>query len=298
MDDTLEAFLAAPTLHVDVAGTPMSYRRIGRGPAIVLVHGWPLSGSTYHGLVAALQHEFTCWVPDLPGAGGSPWRADIRESFTGLARALVGFVDAVGLQRFALVGHDSGGGVARIAAAELGDRVSAMLLSNTEVPGQVATLVAWLQRLTRMPGAAWIVSWLLRSRAYLRSRLGFGGAFADVDAALAGPFARSCIEPLRRDPGGAFAMLRRADLGVVHELPQIHQRIVAPLLCVWGDRDPFFPLAGAHAMVAAWPVAARLEVLPGLKLFLHEEAPQRLAALALPFLREHCGARTALAMPA
>lgn len=299
MDDTLERFLAAPSLHVDVAGTPMAYRRIGRGPDVVLVHGWPLAGTTYHGLVAALQDEFTCWVPDLPGAGGSPWRPEIRESFTGLASALTGFVDAVGLQRFALVGHDSGGGIARVSAAELGSRVDALVLSNTEIPGHVAPLVLWLQRATRVPGAAWIFRrLLLRSNAFLRSRLGFAGAFADVDAMLAGSFRRSCIEPLLRDPTGALEMLRRADLGIAHRLPQIHQRIKAPLLCAWGDRDPFFPLPGAQQMVAHWPAPARLEVLPGLKLFLHEEAPQRLAAAARPFLREHCGARRPLAVPA
>jgi haloalkane dehalogenase len=97
----LESFLAAPVEHVDV-GTQLSYRRFGEGPPIVLVHGWPLCGATYRGLVRALRERFTCYVPDLPGAGESPWDPRTQETFSDFSRLLVRFVDAIGLSRFAI----------------------------------------------------------------------------------------------------------------------------------------------------------------------------------------------------
>jgi pimeloyl-ACP methyl ester carboxylesterase len=93
-------------------------------------------------------------------------------------------------------------------------------------------------------------------------------------------------------------MLRKCDLGIVHRLAEIHGQIGAPLLCVWGDRDPFFPLARARTMVQAWPGEARLEVIADKKLLVHEEAPDEVAALVRPFLLEHTGTRPARAIPA
>src|SRR5262245_52293837 len=44
----LAAYLSAPVERVNI-GTEIAYRRFGRGPAIVLIHGWPLNGATWRG---------------------------------------------------------------------------------------------------------------------------------------------------------------------------------------------------------------------------------------------------------
>jgi pimeloyl-ACP methyl ester carboxylesterase len=94
-------------------------------------------------------------------------------------------------------------------------------------------------------------------------------------------------------------MLRNIDLAMVQRLPQVHAKIEAPVLCVWGERDGFFPVPHAKAMVKDWPGGdARLEVIPGMKLFVHEEAPEQVAALVRPFLLEHAPTRRAHAIPA
>jgi pimeloyl-ACP methyl ester carboxylesterase len=297
MDKALEAWRATPVRWVELGGTRVAYRKVGRGPAVVMVHGWPLSGATWRGLVQRLQHEFTFYVPDLPGAGDSPWDPSTREAFHDFGVLVHRFADAMQLEEHALVGHDSGGTMARIAASLAPGRVNALVLTNTEVPGHAPKLVRLFQILLSLPGSRWLFDALLRSRAYRRSALGFGGCFGDL-AFLDGEFHQACIEPLLRDSSGAMAMLRNCDLGVVRRLAEIHARIEAPLLCVWGDRDPFFPLPRARAMVQAWPGDARIEVIAGKKLFVHEEAPDEVAALLRPFLLEHTGARPARAIPA
>lgn len=297
MPTALQRFEAAPIHTVDLDRTPIAYRVFGAGPPVIFVHGWPLSGVTYRGLVEHLRTDFTCYVLDLPGTGASPWDPEVDEIFRGFGQLIQRFVETLDLHRVALVGHDSGGTMARMAASGMPERVAALALTNTETPGHHVPLVRALQIAAAMPGAHLVFKLLLRSRAYLRSGFGFGGAFADLGL-LDREFATTTIEPLRRDPSGPLAALRRADLAIVDQLAEIHAKITAPLLCVWGERDPFFPVTTAKAMVDAWPGIAHLEVIPGMKLFVHEEVPDRVASAMRPFLLRHLGPRVAPAIPA
>ncbi|MCH9684903.1 MAG: alpha/beta hydrolase, partial [Deltaproteobacteria bacterium] len=165
--------------------------------------------------------------------------------------------------------------------------ITALALTNTELPGHDAGLVRVFQILAGLPGAAALFRWLLRRPAYRRSAFGFGGAFEDASR-IEGEFTRVTIDPLIG--GGihdAMRSLRRADLRITQRLDEIHARIDAPLLCIWGDRDPFFPVAGAQAMVERWPQPARLETIAGNKLLVHEESAERVAALMAPFFATH-----------
>ena len=286
MNETLRRFEAAPVQWVQWSGGRMAYRSFGRGPALVFVHGWPLCGATWRDLVAELADEFTCIVPDLPGAGLSPWSDHTRDIFVDYGAAVAELVLQLDLPEVGLLGHDSGGTMARVAAAQLGDRVRAIALTNTEIPGHELDLIPFLQKVAALPGATTIFGWLLRSRAFLRSKMGFRSAFADLDR-LEGDFEDACLRPLRANVTGAMKALRAADLSFVHQLQAVHDQIQAPLCCVWGDRDPFFPVDGAQQMVDAWRGPAHLHVETGMKLFVHEEAAGAVADRFRPFLREY-----------
>lgn len=288
----MQRFVRAPVLLIELGSAQVAYRVFGEGPPLVFVHGWPLSGTTFRDLVDELRGDFTCYVLDLPGAGDSPRDPSLGEMFEAFGQVVERFVDALGLDGVGLVGFDSGGTVARIAAARLGRRVSAIALTNTEIPGEHIKLVERLQRLAALPGAALAFKMLLRSKLYLRSSFGFGGAFADPEL-LHGEFAKASLVPLHGNVHSAMKTLRQADLDVVDRLDEIHGRITAPLLCVWGDRDPFFSLAGAKAMAERWPAGGRVEVIPGMKLFVHEEAAAQVAQWMAPFLATHAHARIA-----
>ncbi len=283
MPTALEAFRAAPLQFVDLPSVRIAYRSFGSGPTLVLVHGWPLSGETYRDLVETLRDDFTCIVPDLPGAGHTAWDDSIDETFTGYAERLTGFVDALGLQNFGLIGHDSGGAVARLLAARMPHRVFGLGLTNTEVPGHVPTVVRALQIAAHLPGAQWMFGRLVRSRAYLRSTFGFAGCFRDLDE-IHGSFDATAVAALRRDTGPAMTVLRKANLSIPEELDEIHAQIDAPMIAVWGDEDPFFPYDGAAAMVDSWPHEAVLHRMPGYRLLVHEEAASEVAQLMRPFL--------------
>ncbi len=286
MQTPLQLFRAATVQHLDLGTTRMAYRVFGSGPALVFVHGWPLSGVTFRGLVAELRHHFTCYVPDLPGAGDTPWDDAIGDLFTDGADRIGAFVDALNLGRFGLIGFDSGGAIARLVAAERPGRVFGLALTNTEVPGHSLPLMTALQRAAGLPGATTLFRWLLHSPLFLRSRFGFKGTVKNL-AYLEGAFREASLVPLQRDPSGALLALRNANLHIADELAAVHAKIDAPLLCIWGDRCGFFPVDGAEAMVRDWPGLAQLEVLHGHKLLVHEEDPGGVLRAMLPFLQAH-----------
>ena len=118
-----------------------------------------------------------------------------------------------------------------------------------------------------------------------------GGAFAD-SSLLDGEFDEFFLRPLHRSRphrDAAVRLLRSFDRRHVDGLVATHRRIDVPVRLVWGDRDPFFPVDWATAMVATFP-NADLRVIEGAGLFAHEERPGEVAEALLPALTgEHRG---------
>jgi haloalkane dehalogenase len=280
------ALRRGPQRRIDVGSSRLAYWRFGRGPDVVFVHGWPLGSATFRRLVARLADAFTCHLVDLPGAGHTEWGPDTPIDLPSHARTVRAAVDALGLSRYAFVAHDSGGFIARVVAA--GDaRVAGLSLGNTEIPGHTPWLVTMYALLAKLPGGPGAIRTLLRSRAIRRSALGFGGCFSDL-AALDGEFHELFVAPLfasRRAADGQMQLLRTVKPSHLAGLEDVHRRIAAPVQLVWGDRDPFFPLEKARAMLDQLGGPARLDVIPGAKLFAHEDHPDAFAAHARPFLR-------------
>ena len=283
MARALDDFRAAEARRITLAGTELVYRTFGEGPSVLFVHGWPLSGITYRHLIERLAPHYRCIVPDLPGAGDTPWSPAIRDTVTEFAALLRTFVEHLSLDRFAIIAHDSGGGFARMAAPDFGSRLTALLLQNTELPNHVPFLLRVLKLGALSPLGPQLEK-LVRWRAFRHSPFGFGECFGDRTL-IEGEFFEACVKPLIADMGGHKTMLEHFDLGWTVRLPEAHARIRAPVHLFWGGSDRFFPLARARAMHAQFPHPGELEVIPQAKLFVHEEAPEALARFCLKHLR-------------
>ncbi|MCA9625433.1 MAG: alpha/beta hydrolase [Myxococcales bacterium] len=282
-----------PATFLDLGHSELAYRRVGHGPDLLFVHGWPVSGATFRGVVAELADRFTCHVVDLPGAGFSRCREPERISLTAHVDTVAEVVDRLGLERYGLVAHDSGGLVARHLAARDG-RVAALVLGNTEIPGHHPPLLAFFILTARLPGGSALFGKLLGSPRFRRSTLGFGTCFHDP-AVIEGEFYELCARPIiedarRRDE--AMRLLTSLDPAIVADLEAIHGRIEVPVKLVWGAEDPFFPLAKAEAMLPQFPDADLTVLRPG-KLFVHEERPADFARAALPVLEAQLRAEAA-----
>ena len=104
----------------------------GDGPPLLLVHGWPETWYAWRLLMPALARDFTVIAVDQRGIGLSDKPGDGYDTGT-LADDLVALMDALGHDRFAVVGHDTGFAIGYALAADHPDRVARVALA--EIPG-------------------------------------------------------------------------------------------------------------------------------------------------------------------
>jgi pimeloyl-ACP methyl ester carboxylesterase len=279
-------FRRAPERFLDVGDAEVAYRRVGRGPDVLFVHGWPVSGATFRTLLPHLADYVTCHVIDLPGSGSSRFDECSDLSVGAHIRNVRRVLDHLDLERVAVVGHDSGGLIARHAFA--GDpRVRAFGLLDTEQPSGLGWRFRLFLLSRHLPGAGGALAWVSGRRRLRRSPLVLGGAFADADL-LDGEFDELFLQPLREHPErrrAAIAVLRSFDVRLVRELGPLHRRIAVPVQMVWGSEDAFFPVGRAEEMVGSFP-DAHLAVVEGAGLFSHEERPAEVAGALVPVLSE------------
>jgi len=261
----------------------IAYWSFGHGPDVVCVHGWPLSGATFRGLIPPLAQHFRLHVFDLPGSGFTEWSGPV--GFEEHAETVATAIAALDLGRYALLGHDSGGLIARIVATR-DARVCGLVLGNTELPGHHSPMIGALVAVAKMPGGIAAIGALMRVGAIRRSPLGFGGCFRDKSL-IDGEFGRLFVAPLIRSPEVARAQWRTlldADFSINDRIGAIHAALGAPVRNIWGTDDPFFPLAKARAMLHGLPKGSDLVEIAGGKLFVHEEYPQEFALHTRAFL--------------
>jgi pimeloyl-ACP methyl ester carboxylesterase len=278
-------FFDSPAQVVETPGARLPVRRFGSGPALLLVHGFPLSGFTWRRLLPELSRRHTCYVPDLPGMGESEWSDATDFSFPGQGRTLKALVDRLGLARYSVLAQDTGGSFARFLALEDGARVARLALINTEIPGHRPPWIPLYQALIRVPGALQAFRLLLSSRAFLRSPMGFGGCFVDLGL-IEGDFHAQVVAPLLGSPRRRDGM-RRYLIGAkwppIDALERDHARLGMPVRLIWGADDPTFPLRLAREMLKQFS-DAQLTAIPGARLLVHEEKPAEVVAALVEFL--------------
>ena len=104
----------------------------GEGPPLLLVHGWPQNWYAWRMLMPELARNFEVIAVDQRGIGLTDKPQDGYDAGT-LAGDLVALMDALGHERFAVVGHDTGYIISYALAADHPDRVARVALA--EIPG-------------------------------------------------------------------------------------------------------------------------------------------------------------------
>lgn len=287
--DVTAAFRAGPHDRIEGGNRRLAYWRFGQGPDVVFVHGWPLSAVTFRKLVPTLSRDFTLHFFDLPGTGHTGYDDTTPIDAASHVAALRTAIDHLGLRRYSLLAHDSGGAIARYVA-EGDSRVASMVLGNTEIPGHHPALVKLLVSIARQPLSARAFIASLGIGSIRRSALGFGGCFTDARY-VDGEFGDLFVKPLvssARVAEGHLAFARTLDFDFLDRLSAVHARIAAPVRMVWGPEDPFFPIGKARGMVGQLPRAELVEIA-GAKLFAHEDHAEQFGRLAGEHLRKHGG---------
>jgi pimeloyl-ACP methyl ester carboxylesterase len=258
---------------VEVGGLRIAYERAGRGPALVLLHGFVADGgSTWSRQLDELSDEFTVVAWDAPGAGGS---AAPPPSFRlgEYADCLAGFIRALSLDRPYVVGLSFGGAL----ALELWRR-------HPGVPRALVLAAAY---------AGWAGS-LDPEEVAERVRLGLRVADLPPDA-FAAALSPSMFSPsappdaVARFARSVAAFDRAGFLAMMWSSAEADLRdalagVGVPTLLLYGDRDVRAPLPVGLALHAAIP-GARLVVLDGVGHVSPVEAPERFNREVRAFLR-------------
>ena len=93
-----------------IVSSRIFYRKMGVGPVMVLLHGFPETGELWHNIWDALSVSFTLIIPDLPGSGAS--RLEKETSISMMAETVKAILDKEEINSAILAGHSMGGYVA------------------------------------------------------------------------------------------------------------------------------------------------------------------------------------------
>ena len=113
---------------IEVGGDRWHYLEGGRGPLLLMVHGFGGDADHFTPIAALLRRQFSLLIPDLPGFGSSTWREPCDWSVTGQCAGLEAFVSKVGRSPDFIVGSSMGGWVATRFATRMADPPRAVWL--------------------------------------------------------------------------------------------------------------------------------------------------------------------------
>jgi pimeloyl-ACP methyl ester carboxylesterase len=280
------------TLNVALAGDRAN-------PPVILLHGFPESHRTWRGIAPRLEDEFFLVMPDQRGFGGSDRPQEV-DAYKGdvLIDDLFALAEALSLDRFALVGHDWGGGIAWGAALRGDPRLSRLAIVNA--PHPVIFQKSLIESAEQRAASQYISTFRTPGFEQVVKAQGFGWFFdktfgGEVDLAAILEAERQQYIAEWSQPGAFTAMLnwyRAASLiipppGLTMPIPdwllKAVRKVDIPTLVIWGMLDSaLLPLQldGLDTLVEELTVVR----IPDAGHFVPWEAPEEVAAALQLFL--------------
>jgi pimeloyl-ACP methyl ester carboxylesterase len=264
----------------------------GRGPPVVLLHGFPeFSYGWRHQLPALAAAGMRAIAPDLRGYNRSPKPPRVCDyQIENVAADVVALVRRECGGRAHLVGHDWGGVVAWWIAMHHPDVVDRLAILNAPHPAAylralrrpAQLLRSWYVLLFQLP---WLPEFLFRFddfeilRRTFRTDPARPGAFTDEDIDR---YAQAFSD--RRSLTGAMNYYRAAFRAGPRRMAASVRPVEAPTLVIWGDRDRYIVPAAATG-VEPWVRNLRVERLPRASHWVQHDEPGRVNELLVGFLR-------------
>ena len=272
---------------MEVMGVRVRYRIEGSGLPVILIHGIGAFLEVFNWTVPAMRERFTTIAFDYPGFGQSdPLEAAFSPE--GAASVTLAFMDAIGVQRAALIGSSLGGAIATVTAGVNPQRVTALVLA---APGGFGEGLNLLMRLQTVP----VLGDGLVALAGRYPRLALRDVFADQRR-----IPESLVEYSRRYAARPIAVQTykkalRASVTVrgvrpesVAQIRAAAARITTPTLIVWGDRDRIIPPDQADIAGRTIP-GARVQIMKGIGHLPLVEGADAFNAAVIAFLLEVAG---------
>ena len=239
---------------IRAAGRDIFVIEVGEGPPLLMLHGGGPGAtgmSNFSRNIPTLADRFRVIAPDMPGYGRSSKGLDRKDPFGELARAMLGLLDALGVEKAHLLGNSLGGSCALRLALEAPERADRLVLLG---PGGIDT--------SRRPPTEGLLHLLdyysgegptrEKFEQFLRKDLVFDGA-ALPDALIATRYAASSDPEVVANP----PLVRPKDLSDARALdltldPRL-SGLQTPTLVLWGVEDRVNPASGGRSLQERMP---------------------------------------------
>jgi pimeloyl-ACP methyl ester carboxylesterase len=254
---------------------------------LLLVHGWPQTWYQWRLLMPQLARDFEVIAVDQRGIGLSDKPQDGYDIGT-LAADLVALMEALGHQRFALVGFDTGMLIAYALAADHPDRLDRLVVGEAFVPGVTPSPPLFV------PGPIneriWHIAFNRLSMVnedLVRGRedIFFGAEYAAwAGTPLPDEVVKYYIDRLASDPEslrGSFELYRALDTDFAQSEQRKSRRLTMPVLVIGGAQSVGEDVANTMKLVAD---DVQSVVIPGSGHWIAEEAPEEMLSALRDFL--------------
>jgi pimeloyl-ACP methyl ester carboxylesterase len=238
----------------DTGSHRVFYRQAGasENSAVLLLHGFPTSSHMFRDLIPLLADRYHVVAPDLPGFGNtiSPPRGQFDYTFDNLAQVIGGFVETIGLHRYALYVFDYGAPTGFRLAVKHPELVTAIISQNGNAYEEGLSdgwdpIRAYWQDASHANREA--------LRQFLKPETTVWQYTHGVsDTTAVSPDGYSLDNFYLSRPGAADVQLDlfgdyKSNVALYPTFQQYFRAHRPPLLAIWGRNDPFFLPVGAEA---------------------------------------------------
>jgi len=255
----------------------IAWGQAGKGPDLVVAHGWPWSSFSWHRVIPALAEHFAVRWFDMPGYGQSQMNDQQSTALDVQAKVFAEMLGFWRLSRPNVIAHDMGGAVTLRAHLLEGVVYERLVLMN------VVALSPW--------GSEFFDHVRRHVEAFtgLPRHIHEAVVGAYIKGALVNDLADDDFERLRApwlsEDGRAsfYVQFAQADERLTREFEDRLDMIRCPVAILWGEDDPWIPIARGRLLHEKIPYS-RFEALTGVGHLPQLEAPGRIAGRLLEAL--------------
>ncbi len=249
-----------------INGLDVQYYTAGEGEPLLVIHGGGGDARSWWDVIALLAKKYTVYAPDLPGYGGSQ---PLDGSY--FIPELSGFVDSfanhLGLEKFHLMGHSLGGGIALDYALKMPRKVIKLVLISSLCLGNE---IAFWVRLFSIPALVRFIGAL--AKGVLKGILWVARQLNPATIIMP-------LSPAAMAVGGNITTFKKQ----THVLEDRLAEVAMPTLLVWGGKDPIVPVHHAYKAASLIP-DSRVKVFKHRGHNVHRDEKKVFASIITDFL--------------
>lgn len=280
--------------YIQLSQTDIAFRKMGSGPGVLCLHGYPQTHYMWHKIAPQLSQHFTLIMPDLRGYGdsGKPDTDSTHSPYSKRAMAadLAELMQKLGHTQYAVIGHDRGGRVAHRLARDHRDAVShlavldiAPTLDMYEATDMrfATAYYHWFFLIQPAPLPEQLIG--ADPEFYLRKKLSHWGKNPAAHTPEAVAEYIRCFSNPATIHASCEDYRAAASIDLEHDRLDRTDRLDCPVLCLWGKQGF---VGSRFDMLNIWQLYAREVTGHAVSggHFLPEEAPEETAAALMEFL--------------